>query len=588
MKVLGISYQTHDSGVALVEDGKPLFAANEERYTRIKSDSAPPLLAIDSCFKFADITPKDIDVIALSGQKPWKAFQAFGYQHRKLLEFTHFRNIDGLVFQGRNKMVQFGGFSAILSNLIVATGVPQFIHDDFIPRKKIFKKLNGFCGEIEFVDHHTGHLSSAYYTSGIKSCLSLVIEGLDFENTVVIDSIKNGDINRVATTPWPHSPGFFYRLVTLILGFNILKHPGKITGLAGFGNPQKAYPIIQKLMWVENMELRVSPQIYVYISQYAKSRKVPKIFLTFSKEDLAAAFQKRLEDCIIQLLINIHKKHPNNNLIISGGVAANVKLNQRIHQLGLFDYVYIHPGMGDVGLALGSALRVSGLTNQRIGKTHTFPKLKDLYLGPDFSNEEIEEALKKFKLEYKYTSEIEKAIASLLAQNKVVARFSGRMEYGPRALGNRSILFSPIDSLVNNWLNKRLKRTEFMPFAPVILKEFASQCFDGIEGAEYSAQFMTICFDCTKWMMDKCPAVVHVDNTARPQIIDVEDNPSYYKIVDEFRLLTGLPCLINTSFNMHEEPIVCTPMDAIRSFMEGHLDYLAMGDYLVGHPSLIR
>jgi carbamoyltransferase len=168
----------------------------------------------------------------------------------------------------------------------------------------------------------------------------------------------------------------------------------------------------------------------------------------------------------------------------------------------------------------------------------------------------------------------------------VVARCDGRMEYGPRALGNRSILYQPTDASVNEWLNKRLKRTEFMPFAPVTLAEFADQCYENLDGARYPAQFMTITFNCTDWMKKHCPAVVHIDGTARPQLIHHDTNPSYYRILNEYYKITGLPSLINTSFNMHEEPIVCTPHDAIRGFLQGNLDYLALGKYLLQHPTI--
>jgi carbamoyltransferase len=181
---------------------------------------------------------------------------------------------------------------------------------------------------------------------------------------------------------------------------------------------------------------------------------------------------------------------------------------------------------------------------------------------------------------------LEQRVATLLAAGKVVARFDGRMEYGPRALGNRSILYPSTDPTVNDWLNKRLHRTEFMPFAPVTIAEYAEQCYENIGDARYPASFMTMTFNCTDWMKQHCPAVVHVDGTARPQLIAREVNPSYYAIVEEYRKLTGLPSIINTSFNMHEEPIVCTPGDAIRSFTTGNLDYLAIGPFLLEHPSV--
>ena len=204
-----------------------------------------------------------------------------------------------------------------------------------------------------------------------------------------------------------------------------------------------------------------------------------------------------------------------------------------------------------------------------------------MYLGTNYCNDKIREVLEKENLNYTFQEDIEHKIAELLAEGKVVARFNGKMEYGPRALGNRSILYQPTDPSVMIWLNERLKRTEFMPFAPSTLQEYARESFENIDGAEYTAQFMNIAFNCTDWMKETCTGVIHVDGTARPQIVVKKANPSYYKIIDEYRKITGLPTIINTSFNMHEEPIVCSPHDAVRAFKQGALDYLAIGNYLV-------
>jgi carbamoyltransferase len=210
--------------------------------------------------------------------------------------------------------------------------------------------------------------------------------------------------------------------------------------------------------------------------------------------------------------------------------------------------------------------------------------MDQVYFGPEFSDEDIERDLELNGLEYTCHQDIECQIARLLSEGYVVARFNGRMEYGPRALGNRSILYQPTDHSVNDWLNQGLSRTEFMPFAPSTLQQYAEQCFRDVKGAEDAARFMTITFNCTDWMKEHCQGVVHIDNTARPQLVIQDENPSYYKIIDEYRKLTGLPTVVNTSFNIHEEPIVCTPSDAIRAFNMGNLDYLAIGSFLVKNP----
>ncbi len=239
--------------------------------------------------------------------------------------------------------------------------------------------------------------------------------------------------------------------------------------------------------------------------------------------------------------------------------------------------------MSDVGQAFGAALRAHHNELKRAGGYLRPFRLKDVYLGSSYTDAEIERALEDSALEYRRVDAIEAEIARLLADRRVVARFDGRMEYGPRALGNRSILFHAQDPKVNDWLNARLDRTEFMPFAPSVLMEDRAEYFLRTEGAEYTAEFMTITFDCTDKMKRLCPAVVHVDGTARPQFVTEAANPRYYRIIKEYKKITGISVILNTSFNMHEEPIVCSPDDAIRSFLRGHLDYLAIGNWLVKH-----
>jgi carbamoyltransferase len=243
--------------------------------------------------------------------------------------------------------------------------------------------------------------------------------------------------------------------------------------------------------------------------------------------------------------------------------------------------LFIHPGMGDEGLAFGAAV---GSMGSKQDTTHLHAPIPDVYLGPGYADAEIEGVLNRRGMPYHHYEHVERKIAELLRDGCVVARFNGRMEYGPRALGNRSILFHPADKSVNDWLNVSLHRTEFMPFAPALKMDLGRRCFHDIAGAEQAAKFMTITFECTDEMKRLCPGVVHVDGSARPQFVTPESNPSYYKIIDEFYQLTGIPSVINTSFNVHDEPIVCSPHDAVNGFLDGGLDYLAIGPFMVKNP----
>jgi carbamoyltransferase len=265
--------------------------------------------------------------------------------------------------------------------------------------------------------------------------------------------------------------------------------------------------------------------------------------------------------------------------VLSGGVVANVKLNQRLRALPGVERIFIHQNMGDGGCGTGAALlqfAADGLTPRA---------LDHVYLGPTFTSDQMAEALHRAQLPFSHYTPVEPKIASLIASGKVVARFNGAMEYGPRALGNRSILYHAREPEVNQWLNQRLGRTEFMPFAPATLFEKRHDHYIDIDGAEYAAEFMTLTCDCTDRMKRESPAAVHVDGTARPQLVTERGNPSFYRILKEYNQLTGMASVINTSFNMHEEPIVCTPDDAIRAFLQGNLDHLAMGDFIAAHPS---
>ncbi len=266
--------------------------------------------------------------------------------------------------------------------------------------------------------------------------------------------------------------------------------------------------------------------------------------------------------------------------MLSGGVVANVKLNQRLRELPGVNGIFVHPNMGDGGCGTGAAML------EFVGNSGLMERLPDVFLGPDFTDDQIVDALTRAQLPFDRYPAIEAKMATLIAAGKVVARFNGRMEYGPRALGNRSILYHAKEPSVNQWLNQRLGRTEFMPFAPATLAEHRHACYRNVDGAAYAAEFMTLTFDCTDEMKRTCPAAVHVDGTARPQLVTATSNPGFHAILIEYHKLTGVPSVINTSFNMHEEPIVCTPDDAIRAFLQGNLDYLAIGGCLVAHPSM--
>jgi carbamoyltransferase len=365
----------------------------------------------------------------------------------------------------------------------------------------------------------------------------------------------------------PNSLGFFYGAATKALGFKPNRHEGKVTGLAAYKPP-----LPESDMFCRSIATCKDGELYTpYI--YGSFPEMQKVLEKVGKEAFAASFQKRLEETLVDYVKYHLKLHPQKRICLAGGVFANVKLNQRIAQIPGVEEIFVFPAMADVGLSVGSAVYHEPAKKIR--------KIRDVYLGPQYSEEEIRKELEANRVQYSKPSGLAKTIAEKLIQGRVVARFDGRMEFGPRALGNRTIMYETKDPTVNAWLNKNLRRTEFMPFAPVTLKEHARECYIDVHKAWHSANFMTVTFDCTEKMRKDSPAVVHVDGTARPQIIDRDTNAGYYDIVAEYHKITGIPSLVNTSFNMHEEPIVCSPYDAIRSYQLGHLDDLVVGPFLV-------
>jgi carbamoyltransferase len=304
------------------------------------------------------------------------------------------------------------------------------------------------------------------------------------------------------------------------------------------------------------------------------------VFGDWSDMDLAWAIQSLLEREVTRLIERVIPEIDGQPICLAGGVFANVKLNKLVKEMG-FGSIFIQPAMGDGGLAFGGPLYTLG----ERGELRPY-RLESVYLGPEYNDDEILRAIRSEGLTAQRFDPIEPKIAELIADGRVVARFNGRMEFGPRSLGNRSILYHCADATVNEWLNKRLDRTEFMPFAPATIEDEAKAMFTDLDGAEHAAEFMTITSDCSDSFKRDCPAAVHVDGTARPQIVRKKTNPSFHAILDAYRALTGTGTVVNTSFNMHEEPIVCLPEDAVRAFLRGHLDYLAIGPYLVENPKL--
>lgn len=557
MNILGISALDTDCTAALIQGEKITLCAAEERFSRIKQHAGFPHKSIEYILKQSGLKPADIDIVSYPFY-PW-------YKEAFMISRGFLQNSLYNIFQDDNIRSKFYHFAYYGQFCLSSLKNHKKYHEELLLN---LQRL-GLDKKLKRVEHHLAHAASAFYTSGLEEALIVTLDAYGSELAGSISVGSPNGIKRVLNIKYPHSLGLFYSQVTEALGFTPTRHEGKIVGLASYGDPSVLFDEVYK-------RFNGYASSYTYISGM-NMKYCRELAKKYPREDVAAAYQAVLEKVVTDMVAAYVKRYQLRNIVLAGGVTANVKMNQRIFEIEGVENLFIFPNMGDGGTGAGAALYCASELNRGI-KPY---KLKDVYYGPSFTNEEIKAALEKEGLSYRYSDEIEKEIAEFISQGKVVARFNNAMEYGPRALGNRSVLYHAKDPAVNDWLNKRLGRTEFMPFAPATLYEFREQCYKNIKGAEYAATFMTITFDCTDYMKSISPAAVHVDGTARPQLVSEYINPSFYKIIKEYYKLTGIPSVINTSFNMHEEPIVCTPSDAVRAFKLGKLEYLAIGDYLV-------
>lgn len=578
MRVLGLGTEG-DSGASIVEDGCILAAVNEERLCRMKLVDGFPRGSIEAVLRLSDTRIEDLDAVLIGGTsepfmpelRPFEDWFKAWEQPRSL--GARVKRAAGRFSRYRDRLPALeAGYYALMA--------PTFLRRR-IGLRRILRREYGVRAPIVFVDHHFAHVASAYFTSGFDDALVVSMDGGGDGKSSLIYAVRGGRFEYLHHTSAYNSLGNYYAYVTQICGFVAHKHEGKITGLAAYGEP-KYVDVLRRFIEEENGRIFNRGGVVFLEAVRELERRLPP---GWTREDLAASIQHHFEDVARRYVGYWARRSGLRNVALAGGVFANVRVNQEVHELPGIDRVFIHPHMSDGGLATGAALAACapGIL-ERTMPPHREP-LRDVYLGVPLTDGEIETALRRHDLAPgPLQAPLEEHIAELLARGYVVARAAGKMEYGPRALGNRSILYQPTDRSVNDWLNHNLRRTEFMPFAPSVLHEAAAQCFHATAGAEHAAEFMTITFDCTAWARQRMQGVVHLDGTARPQLVRRDRNPGYYRIIEAFHRRTGLPAIINTSFNMHEEPIVCSADDCVRAFLAGNLDYLAIGPYLVQHP----
>ncbi len=592
MYILGISAFYHDSAACLLKDGEIVAAAQEERFTRKKHDQSFPNNAIKYCLEQLNISASQIDNVVFY-EKPFVKFE-------RLLE-TY------LAFAPR-------GFKSF------AKAMPIWIKDKLFQKSALINELKATLDEdinwqerLLFSEHHLSHAASAFYPSPFESAAVLTLDGVGEWTTTSLAVGKGSELKVLKEIHFPHSLGLLYSAFTYYTGFKVNSGEYKIMGLAPYGKPRFVDLIREKLISVaEDGSFQLNMSYFNYATGLTMTNKKfnilfggpprsPETELTQREMDLAASIQKVTEDIVIKLAKGISKETGEKNLCLAGGVALNCVVNGILLRKRIFDNVWIQPAAGDAGGALGAALSIWYLHHKKKRKVSSgLDSMKGAYLGPDFEDKEIESTLKACGAIYKKLEEEDliEMVAAALADKKAIGWMQGRMEFGPRALGSRSIIADPRSKIMQKQLNIKVKyRESFRPFAPSVLREHVNDWFDH----DADSPYMLIVADVQKdkrlamtpdeeklFGIDKLnvprssvPAITHIDYSARIQTVHVDTNPKYHALISKFKEKTGCPLVVNTSFNVRGEPIVCSPMDAFKCFMGTELDILAIGNYLL-------
>ncbi len=591
MNILGISAWYHDSSACLVQDGLISAAVQEERFTRKKHDSSFPKNAIEYCLEEKGLSPSDIDAIVFY-EKPFIKFE-------RLLE-TY------LAFAPK-------GFSSFKE------AMPLWIKDKLFQKSLLIKELNDVLGEeviwkerLLFSEHHLSHAASAFYPSPFKRAAVLTMDGVG-EWTTTSLAIGNGkDLNVHKEIHFPHSVGLLYSAFTYYTGFKVNSGEYKLMGLAPYGEPKYAELIKDHLIDIkDDGSFQLNMDYFDYCTGLAMTNdkfgnlfggqpRRPETELTQREMDLASSVQKVVEEIIIKLTKNIAEETGEKNLCLAGGVALNCVSNGLLLREKIFENIWVQPASGDAGGALGAALAAYHIRYKKNRVISKRDAMSGSYLGPKFRKKEVLESLNTLGAVYTQLSEnqIIEETAKALAEGKAIGWMHGRMEFGPRALGARSIVADPRSTSMQKQLNLKVKyRESFRPFAPSVLREYISEWFEIDSDSPYmlfvanvkkDKRIKTSKGDKHLFGIDKLniprslvPAITHIDYSARIQTVHEDTNPRYHSLISRFEEITGCPLIVNTSFNVRGEPIVCTPEDAFHCFMGTELDVLVIENFLL-------
>jgi len=584
MDILGISAFYHDSAAALLRDGEVLAAAQEERFTRKKHDPEYPIHAIRYCLEAGQVKANDLGLVAFY-DKPFIKFE------RLLQTYLSFA-------------------PAGIQSFLLA--MPLWLKRKLWIRAILEEEI-GYQGKILFPEHHYSHAASAFYPSPFEEAAFMTLDGVGEWTTTSFGLGQGNSLKILAEIKFPHSLGLLYSAFTYFTGFKVNSGEYKLMGLAPYGEPRYVEVIKRELIDVkEDGSFKLNLKYFNYlVGLTMTNRRFARLFggpprrpegpLTQREMDLAASVQAVTEEIMLKMARYVRQKTGMKRLCLAGGVALNCVGNGKILREGPFQAIWIQPAAGDAGGALGAALYA---WHRYLGKPRPADNLRDKqkasYLGPAFSDREIERYLRENHIPYRRLSPeaLPREVARLIAEEKVVGWFQGRLEFGPRALGSRSILGDARSPAMQTVMNKKIKfRESFRPFAPTVLMEEAPNYFDFQGESPYMLltayvrperrkalgreQKKLFGLDQLKVVRSEVPAITHVDYSARLQTVKREDNPLYYDTIKTFQELTGCPVIINTSFNVRGEPIVCTPEHAYQCFMRTQMDYLVMGSFLL-------
>jgi carbamoyltransferase len=556
MITLGINYsQMHDSAACLVRDGELIFAVAEERISRLKHDAGFPRNAIQACLDFAKVKAEQLDEVCFGWQAPGAA-----YRH-DLKSFLS-RKLPPTYQNGLNSTLHF------LSMWHQGGGAKRF--------EQQFGKVKA---RMRFVDHHLAHALSAYVYSGFDDAAVVVMDGRGAWEATSIWQGRGGKLTHVLTIPFPNSIGYFYGEFTEFLGFHRNSDEWKVMGLAPYGKPGvnlSAFLDTSATPYTVHTDRLVSNGVnpFAKITEVLGAPRVEESEIDERHKNIAYAVQDACEIAMMNVVKFALEKTHSKNLCLAGGVALNSKANGKIVAVGMVEQLFVQPAASDDGVALGAAMAPY---LDKGGKLPNKP-MRHAYWGPSFDDEAIEPVLRTYKLRYSRLADVAATAAELLSQGKILGWFQGRMEFGPRALGSRSILADPRDPEMNAKVNNAVKFREWWrPFAPSFKKEGAGEYLES--GTD--SPFMILTAQVRPEKRSVIPSVTHVDGSARPQTVEKEINPLYWRLIDEFGKRTGVPVIMNTSFNLRGEAIVHTPTDAVRTFFSSGMDALVIGSFLV-------